>query len=244
MNGSTTRPYASGRLGGRNAEPLRPGGLDLSRHAIACAGFEPGQRVIDLGCGSGASTALLHERGCRAIGVDPARATLEAARRAHPQLCWVGAAGQHLPFADASVDGVLAECSISIMDTRRHVLRECRRILAPDGMLALTDVYARAPETEVWATGGIPACLSRMPGRDTLLDDIQEAGFGLELWEDHSSVLKSFLARLIFEKGSLDALWSPHGTGGSPAALSRALLSKRPGYCLVLARAETAARHD
>jgi SAM-dependent methyltransferase len=234
-------PYSCGRLGAKDA--LRPGGPDLSRYAIARAGFAPGQRVLDLGCGSGASAALLHEHGCRCCGVDPARPALDAAARAHPGPGWVQADGEHLPFADGCMDGILAECSLSVMPDRHRALRECRRVLAVGAPLLLTDVYARAPEVTVYAAGELPACLGDMPGRDSLLDDIEAAGFGIELWEDHSSVLKPFLARVIFEQGSLDALWSSAGTSATPAALSCALLAKRPGYCLVLARAEATARN-
>ena len=61
---------AAASLSDSAGEPLRPGGLALTRELIDRAGFRAGDRVADVGCGLGASTRLLRERGVAAIGVD------------------------------------------------------------------------------------------------------------------------------------------------------------------------------
>jgi ubiquinone/menaquinone biosynthesis C-methylase UbiE len=51
-----------------------------------------------------------------------------------------------LPFADASLDGILAECSLSVAADIDRVLRECFRVLKSEGLLLIQDVFARPPE--------------------------------------------------------------------------------------------------
>ena len=74
--------FGCGRLADRDGEPLRPGGLALTEALIELAGFGPGDRVADVGCGLGASTRLLIRRGVAAVGVD---VDAEAGGRAGPR---------------------------------------------------------------------------------------------------------------------------------------------------------------
>jgi len=237
MPAAHQHPYGSGLLGASPNDPLRPGGLELTRTAIASAKFCAGQRVLDLGCGTGASTDLLSHVGCQVVGVDATLGTLEVASRQHPDLAWVLASAEALPFLTASQNGILAECSLSVVAARTRALSECHRVLAPGSMLVITDVYAREPDAVIDNTTILPACVAQMAGQETLCAEITQAGFKIESWQDHSAVLKTFLARLIFEKGSLAALWSNHASRDEASNLSAALRAKRPGYFLLLARA-------
>jgi len=228
-------PYCSGLLGG--GSPLRPGGPALTRRLVERAGFRAGQRVADLGCGSGASTALLSAFGCHAIGVDTDHSALNAARRGETGPHWVAASGERLPFATACLDGILAECSLSVMGSLARALEECRRVLAPDGRIAVSDVYARQAFSTGQDASGLPRCIRHLPQRDTVLEAFAQADFDVEHWEDHSDVLKVFLARLIFEQGSTESLWAGSTTSDQALAFTRALSARRPGYFLLLARA-------
>ncbi len=224
-------PYRSGRFGGTEAEPLRPGGLDLTRRAMQYAGFAPGKRVLDLGCGQGAGTRLLSRWGCDAIGLDVSTTALASATRRMPGLPVIAAGAHHLPFADESLDGILAECSLSLVERRDQALTECHRALRPGGRLAITDVFARESGT---ADSPLPTCVAGMARRDEILAGLADAGFHIERWEDHSAVLKAFVARLIFESDSSNPLWT--GDGASPNA---ALRQRRPGYFLLVAAKAT-----
>ena len=237
MDCVVSHPYGSGQLGGDSAEPLRPGGLQLTREMIARAGFAAGQQIIDLGCGCGASTELLAARGCRVVGVDLERATLIEARRRHPASHWVAASATALPFARASQNGILAECSLSLVPERARALAECRRVLRAGAILALCDVYARQVGADSPANGSLPACVARMTDQESWRASIQDAGFRLDAWEDRSQVLKVFIARLIFEQGGAESLWAPQLDQQQARAHTQALTTRRPGYFLLLARA-------
>jgi SAM-dependent methyltransferase len=224
---AVTHPYQSGHFGGSDDEPLRPGGLELTRLAVQYAGFAEGDRILDLGCGEGAGTQLLRHHGCNAIGLDTLPASLAAAAERLPGLPLIVASAHRLPFANASLDGILAECSLSLVDRSDEVLAECHRVLRSGGRFAITDVYAR---NTVGRDQPQPACLAGLAPQDEIMARLANAGFRVERWEDHSHVLKAFMARLIFKCDSADALWADDA-----GTLNTTLKQCQPGYFLLIA---------
>src|SRR5262249_9195800 len=73
----------------------------------ALSGLGRGARVIDLGCGSGAFTALLARAGYDCVGLDLSGKLLEVGRRKHSGIAFVSGDIERLPFADAHFDGAL-----------------------------------------------------------------------------------------------------------------------------------------
>jgi SAM-dependent methyltransferase len=207
--------FGCGALRDGAGEPLRPGGLALTRELIDRADFQAGDTVADVGCGLGASTRLLRERGVAAIGVDVVVPFGADGRDDAPPFVVADAA--RLPFADESLDGVLSECSLSLTADRARTLAEWRRALRLGGRLALSDVYRRD-------AGGA----GRIATREALCADVAAAGYRVDRFEDRSDALKSWAARFIFAFGSLDALWggdyAVEGGSGGKARLGYALL--------------------
>lgn len=194
--------YGSGLVEDMSGLPLRPGGGALTAALIDRAGFRPGDCVLDVGCGRGASLALMAQRGLLALGIDLDPAALAAARAGGRGGTLARADASALPFADAAFDGVLSECALALMADRRAALSEWRRVLKPGGRLALADVD--------WPDDS---------GGDGFLDAFAAAGLTVLHHEDRSDVLAAFVARFIFRYGSLDALWGACGCrlrGGRP----------------------------
>ncbi|WP_435746258.1 class I SAM-dependent methyltransferase [Microbacterium sp. PMB16] len=96
-------------------------------------------RLLDAGCGPGHWTDLLHDGRRDVSGVDIAEAFLAAAQSRYPHLSFANASIRALPFADASVGGILAWYSLIHTDPAEvpAVLAEFARVLAPDGSLLL-----------------------------------------------------------------------------------------------------------
>jgi SAM-dependent methyltransferase len=209
--------FGCGALRDSAGEPLRPGGLALTRELIDRAEFRAGDTVADVGCGLGASTRLLRERGVAAIGVDVVVPCDAGARGEAPPFVVADAA--RLPFADESLDGVLSECSLSLTVDRALTLAEWRRALRRGGRLALSDVYRREGDGA-----------GRIATREALCADVAAAGFRVDWFEDRSEALKSWAARFIFAFGSLDRLW-----GGACAAENGSGGKARLGYALLIA---------
>jgi SAM-dependent methyltransferase len=101
--------------------------------------LDPGQRVLDLGCGAGEFTAEIDAGGAEAVGVEVAEAAVALACRLHPDLDFrlVPIDGA-LPFGDASFDLVWASEVIEHVADTGLWLAEVRRVLAPGGRLLVT----------------------------------------------------------------------------------------------------------
>lgn len=104
----------------------------------------PGDKpILDLGSGLGTTVLLAHELGLPAIGVEPGAEELALAiERAETlglrgeELMFDGL-GEHLPLEDDSVSAVLMHDVLEHVIDWRAVLRECRRVLQPGGVLYL-----------------------------------------------------------------------------------------------------------
>jgi 2-polyprenyl-3-methyl-5-hydroxy-6-metoxy-1,4-benzoquinol methylase len=122
----------------RLPEELQPPDRAL-RLAFLRAHVQPGETVLDLGCGDGWMTAELAALGARPTGVEIARPAVERAQRRHPELTFsLAAVGGPLPMKDNAFDVVWSSEVIEhVADTARW-LSEARRVLRPKGRLLLT----------------------------------------------------------------------------------------------------------
>lgn len=98
-----------------------------------------GGRVADVGCGTGATTAILSRLGCDVVGIDLSPGMLREARRLNPQLDFRAGSMTELEFDDGACAGVCAWYStIHIPDDRLpQVFTEFHRVLSPGGHLLL-----------------------------------------------------------------------------------------------------------
>lgn len=230
-------------MGGRDADNLfatlpgtvlRPGGLVLTRRVIDYCAFAQGAAVVDVGCGAGITVEYLRgQYNLDAVGIDLSAALLRQGRERVPGLPLVQAAGEKLPFADGSVAGVLAECSLSVMQDAGRVLAECGRILAAGGKLAISDLYIRDTGSITLAANRPERdCVSGIMTCEELAKLLTIHGFNTMVWEDQSDCLKEYVARFVMEYGSVQPLRRCIG-----ASLNNRLLSQtgKLGYFLLVA---------
>lgn len=109
---------------------------------IELAGLRPGERVLDVACGTGVVTRLAAARvgpAGKVTGLDVNPAMLAAARAlaAPPGVEWVEGSALAIPLLDESVDAALCQQGLQFFPDRATALREMRRVLAPGGRLAL-----------------------------------------------------------------------------------------------------------
>jgi ubiquinone/menaquinone biosynthesis C-methylase UbiE len=120
----------------------------LRDHTIDLAQLQPGESVLDVGCGTGALAMETYERvGAtgRVYGIDPgpkqiARARFKAERASLPIDFQVGVIEQ-LAFPDQSFDVVLSTLVMHHLpdDLKRLGLAEVARVLKPGGRLVIVD---------------------------------------------------------------------------------------------------------
>ncbi|HET9620532.1 MAG TPA: class I SAM-dependent methyltransferase [Kofleriaceae bacterium] len=106
----------------------------LTAFVERCAG-----PIADLGCGPGHVTHFLAQHAPHVEGIDLSPEMIAEARRAFPALAFRVADMAALPHADASLAGIVAFYAIVHLrsDELAAPLRECHRVLAPGGLLAL-----------------------------------------------------------------------------------------------------------
>lgn len=105
-------------------------------------------RVADVGCGPGHLTAMLHDLGLDAFGLDLSPGMVAHARRAHPELRFDEARMEELPVGDAALGGVLAHYSTIHTPPAElpALLAEQARVLAPGGLLLVSFFGTDGPE--------------------------------------------------------------------------------------------------
>jgi ubiquinone/menaquinone biosynthesis C-methylase UbiE len=143
----TTTPAHGWHLSGTSSdayeELLVPAIFDRwARSLVQRADPRPGERVLDLACGTGvvARTAVAQVAPHGTVtGVDANPAMIATARRAAPPgtaLDWQTADAAHLPFPDAAFDLVLCQQGLQFVTDRAAAAREIRRTLTAGGRLA------------------------------------------------------------------------------------------------------------
>ncbi len=104
------------------------------------AGAAPGQRVLDVACGTGVLACAAAERVGKdgaVVGVDPNQDMLAVARQKSSSIEWQDGRAESLPFADDSFDAVVSQFGFMFFEDQRTSLREMMRVLRPGGRLAV-----------------------------------------------------------------------------------------------------------
>jgi len=107
---------------------------------VDAAGLSPGERVLDVACGTG---VLAREAATRVspagsvVGLDCNDGMLDVARHTSPNIDWRLGQAEALPFEDDSFDAVLSQFGLMFFEDRVSALREMRRVLDAGGNLAV-----------------------------------------------------------------------------------------------------------
>jgi SAM-dependent methyltransferase len=134
-------------IGGR----LLMWGVDMAgehRTALELLDIAPGDRVLDVACGTGGFTRAFARAvapGGVAVGVDASRTMLAQAAREGGDARYVRASASALPFEDASFDAVCCFAALYLIEEPYEAIAEIARVLAPGGRVALLSSVARGP---------------------------------------------------------------------------------------------------
>lgn len=198
----------------------RPGGYIITNRALGFCMFPTGVKILDLGCGSGATVDyLIQKYGFEAYGIDK---NLELA---DVQNNLIKASAEKIPFAVASMDGVFMECSFSLMDDQDSVLKECNRVLKTNGRLIVSDLYARGEPAH------LKGCLGHIDKKEDIISRIGNHGFKVALFEDFSHHLQTMWGQMLLEKGAA----SFYANLGAPPEMMKHI---KCGYFLIVAKKE------
>ncbi len=117
----------------------------LEQEAIfGLADVKPGERVVDIGCGTGIYALELARRGLRVIGLDSSLEMIaiarEKCREAGLATLWVCGAAEALPFRSASADLALAVTSLCFVSHPDRAIEEMHRVITLDGRVVLGEL--------------------------------------------------------------------------------------------------------
>ena len=214
---------------------LRPGGFYLTERGISFCDFSPSARIVDVGCGAGASMAYLREKyQFSLLGLDSSEDLLR--ENALAGSCPLAVAcAEELPIALSACDGILCECVLSLVYEPDRVLDEFARVLRPGGYLILSDLYDRCQENPKTTYPGKSNSVLR--NSSELESLVVAAGFDLLVWEDHTKSLKELAAQLILSQDSLMNFCDFFPAFGAGANGSSAHMTPPgPGYFLLVAQ--------
>lgn len=118
-----------------------------------------GERILDLGCGTGYLTNRIGEIGASVVGIDAARPMIESARATYPTHAFVHADARALPF-DGAFDAVFSNAVLHWIRAQDAALQSIAGSLRPGGRLVAEmggvgniDSIIRAVEAELAARG-------------------------------------------------------------------------------------------
>jgi SAM-dependent methyltransferase len=118
--------------------------------AIRRVGVAPGQRVLDVGCGTGVFLRLVAERGAQPFGLDASEALLEIARERVPEADLRVGEMEALPYTDDSFDLVTGFNSFFFAADLVGALREAGRVAKP-GAPVVIQVWGRPERCDLEA---------------------------------------------------------------------------------------------
>jgi arsenite methyltransferase len=159
------------------------------------AAITAGERVVDLGSGSGMDAFLAAQdagAGGEVVGVDMTDEQLTKARRlaardGYTTVRFEKGYIEEAPVPDASADVVISNGVINLCDDKTAVFREIARMLKPGGRMAISDIVTERQLTEaivcdvnLWAS-----CIGGAIQEDDYRRAIEDAGLELRTMQDN-----------------------------------------------------------
>jgi len=129
----------------RTNDILSAGNAPLWRYAtVRAVDPQSGERILDIAAGTGTSSAALTKTGATVVAVDFSAGMIAEGKRRHPELEFIEADAEKLPFGDNEFDAVTISFGLRNINDPRAALAEMYRVLKPGGRLVVTE-FSKPP---------------------------------------------------------------------------------------------------
>ncbi len=181
MNAATTQTRFDQWAQEGHGERMAKGHWPVASQILALLDLQPGQHVLDLGCGNGYVAAWAAEEvgpEGRVVGLDLAPEMIKRAQQTFTaaNLRFITGTADTLPFETGSLDRIACIESIYYHADMAQTLRDMYRLLKPGGKVAfMVDYYQENPYCLTWQTEmGIPMTLL---SENRYVEMLQQTGF-------------------------------------------------------------------
>lgn len=196
---------------------LHPKGIEMTKSLLSLGKklIPRHGRILDLGCGEGTTVSYLRSQGYEAIGIDN---SLRKGSQEHLMEMDM----RELSFSNESFDALIMECSLSVCGDTAYVLKNCRRLLKPKGVILCSDIYfspkdsANAPKLSLPE----PATL------DIWFKLMGETGFSIRSFADETAAWKAYYFEQLWKGIDISKEWN---------CCENHLKGSNPGYFLLVA---------
>lgn len=108
--------------------------FEFGKGLVSLLDPQPGERILDVGCGTGHLTYEIAERGAHVTGIDNARTMIETARQTYPTLTFQVADAQDFSFTEP-FDAVFSNAALHWINDQERAVRCIALALKPGGRL-------------------------------------------------------------------------------------------------------------
>lgn len=188
------------------------------RATRAALGLLPGERVLDVGAGTGVSTEELAQSGAYAVGADLSQGMLRTGKQTRPAVPLLAGDALRLPFPDETFDAVTISFALRNIPDPEAALREMARVTRPGGRLVVCEFST--PTNAAFRTVYLSYLMRSLPSVARTVSSNPDAyvylAESIQAWPDQAG-----LAARIGRSGWSRVAWR-NLTGGI-AALHRAV---------------------
>lgn len=203
----------------------------LARAHVACAGVQDGDRVLDVGAGTGSlasAVAAVNKKGA-VVGIDPSEAFIAHARTAVgcERVRFEVGDAQNLQFGDASFDKTLALLVMNFIPDHNKAIAEMRRVTRPQGVIsACVWDYNEGMQMLRFYWDEVVALDPAMEPRDERHMKLSRKGQLADLWKK-AGLSNVEEGPLVIDQSytSFSDYWEPFLAGAGPAGAYAVSLS-------------------
>ena len=189
----------------------------LARAFIGFAGYEPGEKIIDVGCGTGSMTEALAERGDHAsiVGIDVSEpyVAFARARNKDPRITFDVGDASSLPYDTGRFDRAVCQLVLMFLPDPFPAVAEMRRVVRAGGFVAacVWDIFGGQPHMRMLYDSASALGFDRSR---CLLRPLTTAGEMAAMWR--KAGLRDVVEDAIttrFEFANFDDYWTPFLSG-------------------------------